>query len=632
MGGIKRLAACVSAAAVGLAGLVSTAAPAGASGVTTLVSVDATGAPLHKTTSVAMSDDGSRVAFVANTDSQRNVLLRDRAAGTTTQVAFDAANSVRISGDGSVIAYRRLAEIRVYDVATAATSVVTANGSLGGVSSSGRFIVYTTSAGLFVYDRVAAASIALPPLDPALSPSSYAPGPVNDDGTVVAFSADVYVPSNGYRTRQAFVGHQATNSYTLVSVDEDGVAAKSFAVPSDMTPDGRFVALDTAAKLSSADPNVSRTDVYVRDLAAATTSFVGANFDDDDYPFSGESRGGALSDDGRFVAYVTDAQIAGKWDNDRDVVLADRMAGTLEVVSRAADGTPAGSVNEVPRMSGDGRFVAFASSAIDIVTPFNTDDCREEDWEDGMFTVNYGECSNAYVVDRAAVAGTVGSGGGTVSDSSTGTSVYVPPGYPGTVSIAPAPADSTVPDGYEVLGQQLSIEAPTATWSSPLRLTFTVDSAVAAAAGVTAADVAVIRDGVPIVDCAGATQALPPDTSSPDGYPCMTSRTTTVDGDIVLVVLTPHASVWAVAKVPPPADPEVTFASLCEASQAAAGQKGLGQSLCAKLSAASASRERGDGPSAARQLDAYRAHVAAQAGKALTVADADDLTAQSHLL
>ncbi|MCU1374581.1 MAG: exported protein of unknown function [Actinomycetia bacterium] len=75
----------------------------------------------------------------------------------------------------------------------------------------------------------------------------------------------------------------------------------------------------------------------------------------------------------------------------------------------------------------------------------------------------------------------------------------------------------------------------------------------------------------------------------------------------------------------------VTFDSLCTLSVRYA-DGALGNSLCAKLSAAAASAARGNTKAKANQLDAYRNEVSAQSGKKLTVAEAATLTRLSNLL
>lgn len=615
-------------------------APAGSAGFIEMASVDGDGQPLHKVVGSSTSDDGRFIAFIANADGQRNIVLRDRAAGTTIDVWPSFAFAPKVSGDGSTVVFEAgFDRVMAYDVATQTTSQVNlgpanelplagSTSRVGGVSDDGRFVVFRYTAsngvnGVFLRDRVANTTEQVSNLNVTLAPTNYGPGPVSNDGNTVAFTAEASVPGNQFRTRQVFYWQRNGTQGGIASVNSANVASNRDNVLDDMTPDGRFIVFDTTAVLAPEDPNTSQRDVYVRDLVAGTTSFVAANFGDDD-PRTGSNDSAAVSDDGMKVAFITTAHIAGKWTDATDVVLADRQAGTVELVSIDRNGVPAGA-SFTPDLSGNARFVSFVSYSRTLVAPFDTSSCVEfeEDEDTGQNIAEYTQCTNAYAVDRAATGAFLPSTGGTVSTASGDVSVQVPNlGTPSTVTIAPVTEPQSVPNGYEILGQQWQIEAPTATWDNPLRLTFVVDASF----GVPVSDIAVIRDGVPMVDCIGSTTALP------DGSPCVTSRTTNIDGDAVLVVLTPHASVWTLAQIPPPADPEVTFASLCEDTQAAVGQRGIAQSLCAKLAAASASRDRGDGPSADNQLAAYRSEVAAQAGKSLTAAQADDLVGQSTLL
>lgn len=629
-------------------------APAGAAGVVDLVSADAGGAPMHKSRFVSVSDDGRHAVFIGQGDGTRSLHLRDRMARSTSTIFPEGADNPSISGDGSVVVFRAGVDVWAYDRVSGATTRVNvspggsnaAAGSqttVGGVSDNGRFVSfrYRDSSfgvdGIWLRDRVAQTTEQVGQLMMMLSPSGWIPGPVSDDGTAVAFSAEVFMQAHGRRTYQSFVWRNGTT--TIASVRADGVAGNGNSFTSDMTPDGRYVTFDTSVPLVQTDPNTG-PDVYVRDLVASTTSLANPTMPDDD-PAAGENRRGQLSDDGSKVAYLTTALVFGRTQDVHgnrtpDVLVVDRNTGAVEVVSTATDGTPASDVtDDIIDMSGDGRYVAFSSHALDIVAPFPTDACRETSSDDGQVTTNYTECYNAYVVDRAATGGSVTSAGGTVSSGSTATTanlavatVQVPAGTSGgAVTISPT-SGQAVPDGYEILGTQLQIEAPAATWDNPLQLTFVVDSSL----GVAPADIAIIRDGVPAADCIGADNALPPDASSPSGHPCVKSRTTNGEGDAVIVVLTPHASVWAAAEVPPPTIPTVTFASLCENTQAAASKKGVAQSLCAKLSAASASRDRGDGPSASHQLDAYRNELSAQTGQSFTADKAAALVDQSRQL
>src|SRR5204862_2107304 len=81
------------------------------------------------------------------------------------------------------------------------------------------------------------------------------------------------------------------------------------------------------------------------------------------------SLGFALSADGRFVAFQSDATnlVAGDTNGATDVFVYDRQTGMTERVSVASDGTQANNASSYPVLSADGRFVAFDSAATNLV-------------------------------------------------------------------------------------------------------------------------------------------------------------------------------------------------------------------------------------------------------------------------
>ena len=116
------------------------------------------------------------------------------------------------------------------------------------------------------------------------------------------------------------------------------------------------------------------------------------------------------------------------------------------------------------------------------------------------------------------------------------TSVTSPSG--GEVTIQEGPATGANPDGFSLLGQQVSIEAPAGTPAEPLTIVFTFDASQFA--GVDPQTIEIFRDGVLVEDCTGA------DFTSEDDV-CVVSRDVLADGDLRLTVRTVHASTWAPA-------------------------------------------------------------------------------------
>lgn len=133
--------------------------------------------------------------------------------------------------------------------------------------------------------------------------------------------------------------------------------------------DGRQVAFDTGIGLMV--PGVS-FDAVVYNFTADTYS--GLNVDrrgnqsDEPLPASGVG-GAALSADGRYVAFVSTSRnlYAGKVGMQSDVFVRDRGTGSTERVSVALGGGAANGVSFQPAISADGRYVAFASTASNLV-------------------------------------------------------------------------------------------------------------------------------------------------------------------------------------------------------------------------------------------------------------------------
>jgi uncharacterized repeat protein (TIGR01451 family) len=142
-----------------------------------------------------------------------------------------------------------------------------------------------------------------------------------------------------------------------------------------ITADGRFVAFMSFADNLVAEDTNQVADIFVRDRLAGTTERVsvssrGRQGDGHSGLASmnrNDTSGADISDDGRFVAFPSEATnfARGDTNNTADVFVHDRVTGTTELVSRGLDGSPAGG--DDAEISADGRFVAFRSSAQNLV-------------------------------------------------------------------------------------------------------------------------------------------------------------------------------------------------------------------------------------------------------------------------
>ena len=78
----------------------------------------------------------------------------------------------------------------------------------------------------------------------------------------------------------------------------------------------------------------------------------------------------AVSADGRFVAFASEATnlVANDTNGFGDVFVRDRQLGTTTIVSVATDGTPGNDESGYPMLDAGGRFVVFSSLASNLVS------------------------------------------------------------------------------------------------------------------------------------------------------------------------------------------------------------------------------------------------------------------------
>jgi len=135
-----------------------------------------------------------------------------------------------------------------------------------------------------------------------------------------------------------------------------------------VSADGRYVAfLSDARNLVGGDTN-GVADVFVRDLRYGLTNRVsraagGAQADDASFTV-------AISADGGFVAFdsVATNLVSGDTNDRADVFIRSLSTGTLRRVSRASNGGNPDGFAGIPTLSADGRYVAFASDATNLVS------------------------------------------------------------------------------------------------------------------------------------------------------------------------------------------------------------------------------------------------------------------------
>ncbi len=168
-----------------------------------------------------------------------------------------------------------------------------------------------------------------------------------------------------------------SQSTVRVSVGPGGAEANYHSLRAALSADGRFVAFESSAmNLLANDLNSDLPDVFVADLSTGALTLVSANFAGLQGNLS--SQRPSISADGRFVAFESDAVslVEGDGNGARDVFVRDMQSGRIVRASVGSAGVEGNGTSSHAVVSDDGRWVAFESDATNLV-PDDTNGVRD---------------------------------------------------------------------------------------------------------------------------------------------------------------------------------------------------------------------------------------------------------------
>lgn len=212
-------------------------------------------------------------------------------------------------------------------------------------------------------------------LDPAGGPSNQRSGipRLSADATRIAFdsAASNLVPGPQNRHDHVFLRNLHTGSIVRVSQSPEGVQANDANVAYDgtisLSGSGRFVAFSSyASNLVPGDTN-EKVDAFVRDTELGSNERVSVASGGEQG--DGSSAGPTSSGDARRIAFFSEATnlVPDDRNGRRDVFVRDRVDETTRRISLAPDGSEADGASDIAAISADGRTVAFASEASNLV-------------------------------------------------------------------------------------------------------------------------------------------------------------------------------------------------------------------------------------------------------------------------
>jgi Tol biopolymer transport system component len=371
-----------------------------------LASIGQVGIDAHRP---AISGDGRFVAYAGAVPGSNNynVILADRVTGVRRVLSIAADQSTAgsecqspsISNDGATVAFNTMWGALASDDANGAqdmfvirgldrTRVTTlasrsASGAIGNANSwsygnalspDGNWLAFISSASNLVPgDTNGKIDVFLKDLrSGTIIPAGWPPGSGTNSGDCwwpsVSLDGQVVVFQYGDGIR-AF--RRATSSSEIVSLADDGTPATRMVTSPSVTPDGRYVAFLAFDDLAlDGWPFDGWGNVYIRDRQLGHTRRVSI-------PLDGKSRMDgntaqntpSMSADGRYVAFASESSnlVSGDTNGMYDVFVRDMKLGITARASVSSTGGQADGWSTDPVISADGRYVAFASRATNLV-------------------------------------------------------------------------------------------------------------------------------------------------------------------------------------------------------------------------------------------------------------------------
>jgi len=191
------------------------------------------------------------------------------------------------------------------------------------------------------------------------------------DGRYIAFvgAPPNLAPPKSTDNYDVLVFDRQTGHTRLVSISYDGTSGgDDYSSNPGISDDGRYVVFESyAANLTVNDPG-SNQDVFLRDLQTGITTLVSVNSAGAG-PGNDSSEGPVLSANNRFVAFASYAGnlTSGDTNHASDVFVRILTNNTTTLVSINTNGLAGNASSFAPRISSNGLFVAFESSATDLV-------------------------------------------------------------------------------------------------------------------------------------------------------------------------------------------------------------------------------------------------------------------------
>jgi Tol biopolymer transport system component len=204
---------------------------------------------------------------------------------------------------------------------------------------------------------------------PASADSVLASGGADESGRVIVFTsaARELVAATALVPAQVVLRDRTAGASELVTVTPTGTPSSGAAAGAAVSADGRRVVFASLATDLVSASTGGLGAVFLRDRQAGVTTLLTRGVSGG--PADGASADPVISADGAFVAFdsTADNLVVADHNGARDVFLVETATGVVSLVSVTTGGAQGTADSAFPALSPDGRFVAFASAAPELV-------------------------------------------------------------------------------------------------------------------------------------------------------------------------------------------------------------------------------------------------------------------------
>ena len=224
---------------------------------------------------------------------------------------------------------------------------------------------------------------------------------ISRSGMFVTFHcyASNIVPYDTNGLADIFVLNRRTGAAERVSVHSDGSQSNGASLAPRISGNGRYVAFQSgASNLVDGDTN-AKVDIFLHDRVTHETTRVSVSSAGAEGNY--DSMQAAISANGRYVAFASSATnlVSGDTNGKIDVFVHDIVNHTTRLVSGNFLGLASNGDSLNPSISDDGRFIAFESRASDLVVgDFNNN------WDIFVYDMQYDTMTRASVSTNGAEA------------------------------------------------------------------------------------------------------------------------------------------------------------------------------------------------------------------------------------